>query len=430
MKGRASEFAWWVPDAGYELLSVMRPRKGAKAEPGLICLRLAGSEVGKDLCISPEAATECLKAHLEKESLEPVRCEPVGTWNFQRAAEGTPGRLYTPLLKYTGLFRSFAAANADAQGFLDFANKYGAPLEECSLLLWHKEVLAMRQALDVWDLLRKREEQALSEHFQWRKVPLVDLEHPESPSTKTWWELSYDSHPNVDAAPSFLDRRTWQTLLIDDRWASRRARPGTPNESVPCPFTPASDFGYADDYPVLDLGGAPDVFTAARFYLAKVINERINEHTFSTFALVEEQSISRPRKAGRRRRPRKDERTKRVRKDVHMKRVDVPRNLLGAMWLQFDYAISGNKEERYCPECKTPFLVARGEARDDKAHCGTACRSKAWRRNVKEAQQRRAKGESVAEIAKHMKADETAVKGWLAYERKKGRKGKKKSRPR
>jgi hypothetical protein len=66
MKGRASEFAWWVPDNGFQLVSAGRARhRGLKYHPGLIYLRIAGSTVATDLCIPPEVASQSLRRYLE-----------------------------------------------------------------------------------------------------------------------------------------------------------------------------------------------------------------------------------------------------------------------------------------------------------------------------------------------------------------------------
>jgi hypothetical protein len=295
-------------------------------------------------------------------------------------AEGAPGRSYAPLLTYPGLFRSLANATADANGFLKFANQYGNLYETCSLFGWHSEVLAMRQAIKIWDCLRQGDERTLSEHFKWSKLRLVVSPVGETgwvfpPDNATEWALSYDSHPKMRTKPDFLDMRTRVTLhTVDPRrpWCPELAKP---HGSVECPYSPASRFGYDTDYPGLSLSGDPDVFVAARFYLSHLINQRINNyHAYSALTVVEVKSKRRsPTTApgGRL-------------KKVQATRVLVPVDLLGAIWLQFENTFVGNKEERTCLECGKPFVVARGEARSDKTRCSSACRSKARRRRLKE----------------------------------------------
>lgn len=91
---------------------------------------------------------------------------------------------------------------------------------------------------------------------------------------------------------------------------------------------------------------------------------------------------------------------------------------MGAIWLQFEDAVSGNKEYRKCLECGTPFEVAFGVARDDKSYCSNSCRSKAYRERVKHAQTMWKKGISIEEIATQLDADEGRVKEWISSTRK------------
>jgi hypothetical protein len=57
----------------------------------------------------------------------------------------------------------------------------------------------------------------------------------------------------------------------------------------------------------------------------------------------------------------------------------VPKNLLGAIWLQFAIAVETKTDFRSCAECQKWFEVTPGTGRKDKQFCSTACRVKNYR---------------------------------------------------
>ena len=62
----------------------------------------------------------------------------------------------------------------------------------------------------------------------------------------------------------------------------------------------------------------------------------------------------------------------------------MPRNLLGALWLQFARAITSSYDMRVCPICGNDFTTGPGTAkRGDAQTCGTARCKKAWQRRKK-----------------------------------------------
>jgi hypothetical protein len=97
-----------------------------------------------------------------------------------------------------------------------------------------------------------------------------------------------------------------------------------------------------------------------------------------------------------------------------------PKNLLGALWLQFAQGVSGNREYRQCGGCREWFEVSPGRSRSDKLYCSDACRARAYRERPQRATRMRAEGRPVVEIAKILNADEGQVRKWLKDQKKKG----------
>jgi len=55
----------------------------------------------------------------------------------------------------------------------------------------------------------------------------------------------------------------------------------------------------------------------------------------------------------------------------------VPKNLVGAMWLQFSQAVDGNIQFLVCPECEKPFAVNKSARGKPRIYCSASCRSRA-----------------------------------------------------
>jgi hypothetical protein len=205
MKGKASEFVWWVPDFGFAFERVVGPPYMVNHPDG-VYLRTAISREDASRSLSVEDVSHSLKNWVEN---------PLQGWfsdhshvSWSGPDESVPGRLYAPLRKHTGLFRSFAAAKPDAEGFLEFANKYGNLADYFSAVMWHREVIKMREALRVWDYIRKEDWNNLSRHFTWITEPYAKATNDENKS------LVYDSHPHLPQGkkPPFPDVRRIEFL--------------------------------------------------------------------------------------------------------------------------------------------------------------------------------------------------------------------------
>jgi hypothetical protein len=106
-------------------------------------------------------------------------------------ARETAQSTYAPLQQETGLFRELAEVPPTQEGILAFANRYGnlglvayyaaagsmhdeqeygrfgEPLES-----WIQEIAAMKEAVELLDLVRRRDETALSRKLRWRAKPV------------------------------------------------------------------------------------------------------------------------------------------------------------------------------------------------------------------------------------------------------------------
>ena len=97
----------------------------------------------------------------------------------------------------------------------------------------------------------------------------------------------------------------------------------------------------------------------------------------------------------------------------------LPKNLLGALWLQFARVVAGNVSYKPCKVCGDILTISpeQGGFRDDREFCTAACRQRDHRRKVREAKELRVKGKSVREIAKHFDTSIETIKRWLNKER-------------
>lgn len=90
-----------------------------------------------------------------------------------------------------------------------------------------------------------------------------------------------------------------------------------------------------------------------------------------------------------------------------------PRNLLGAIWLQFARAVEGNKEYRRCRVCSKWFAVSPGGKRRQAVYCSTRCRVKAYRDRQEEAVRRARAGETHSKIAQDLGTTVKTLRGWV-----------------
>jgi len=87
----------------------------------------------------------------------------------------------------------------------------------------------------------------------------------------------------------------------------------------------------------------------------------------------------------------------------------IPKNLLGALWLQFARAVDGGKEYRICSYC--PLWIEPSEnGRVTRRYCSTRCRRKAFDARKRKVRDLRARGVPVSRIAGRLGATEEKVR--------------------
>lgn len=91
-----------------------------------------------------------------------------------------------------------------------------------------------------------------------------------------------------------------------------------------------------------------------------------------------------------------------------------PKNLLGAIWVQFAQAIDGRKTFARCKGCKEWFEIGpQGLRRKQGEFCRNACKSRHYRERQGEARKLHAKGLPLDEIARRVESDLLTVRGWI-----------------
>jgi len=281
---------------------------------------------------------------------------------------GQPYRLkrYAPLRMFTGLFRAFADLAPSREPIREFANQYG--LLGIQVPMQNFSAENPDQFLGQWG---ETEEQWQKEITSMRRaVEIWDLmrtgdaaglgRHLRWKKAGKGEHLIYDTHPDL---PSF-----------EEDW--RRALP------------PEGRFQQMVE-PVQDLIRPDDVVTAARILIQRWINQHL-EGNVSPRLLYHTDL------------------------DQQVLRF-VPKNLLGALWLQLAQAIDANKEYRACRECGKWYEVSlEGDGRTKRRQfCSDPCKSKDYRRRRDRARELHAKGRPVREIAQELGTELDSVKKWV-----------------
>jgi hypothetical protein len=271
-------------------------------------------------------------------------------------------RQYAPLRQFTGLFRTFAETALTPEAIRAFANEYG--------LLG----ISVFTGLD-------RSHPVLGERLsEWRKQILLFRRPFEV------WEL--------------VRRRDSRQLACFFRWEQTPAGRGVTyefpwdsqlGESLTPTDVPAEKGLIAAEHShpeVMSYLKDQDLILPALIYVQRKVNEQLIDKVAPRLLY--------------------DPNTGRL-----VFRM-VPQTLIGALWLQFTQAISGNKELRQCGGCEKWFEVSPGpQMRTTRQFCSVACRLRAFRKR-QQARELRAAGKSVRAIARTLGVEIEVIKKWLA----------------
>jgi|GEM_PF-4701174 len=300
-------------------------------------------------------------------------------------------RHYYPLRDTPVLFRTFADLSPTEDAVRAFADQHGAlgvdsdiaiPSGKTaqhsrgeSLSIWKREITAMMHSLLVWDALRTQSVDDLSRWFHLKDEGTFSTVSY-TPDEK--WPLGVDR-----LLPQFADNSLGDWLRFLPLGPSQdRGNPGTSGIAIP-------------NSPV----------GLALAYLMMNVNFRTQQHVGISLESLVDHSRSVPL-------------------DLHV----VPKNLLGAMWMQFAQAIQGDVRYQRCPQCKTWFKVPNKANRPSTTFCSPRCRVQAFRGRQAQARDMSAKRVPLAKIARELGNDISVVRTWVRQEAKQPTQSKKPGR--
>jgi hypothetical protein len=102
----------------------------------------------------------------------------------------------------------------------------------------------------------------------------------------------------------------------------------------------------------------------------------------------------------------------------------IPRDLRGALWLQFAVAIEELKQFRKCPQCGAPFEQSRAPRtgkRPQAVLCSDRCRVAHYRERTDQARRLESAGLPVKDIARKLETEVHTVKGWVKSSKSRGK---------
>lgn len=297
---------------------------------------------------------------------------PFGTeekgWFLTACTPPFTARRYAPLQQYPTLFRTFIETPPMQEGILAFANRYGMLGGNISTHIilpnkkgaqgellkdWQEELSYLKRAVTLWDMVEAGNVEGLARHIIWKETE--DKEKKEKLVS-----VSYDSHPELplDQAPPGEGEWHISASIATSREPELLSR-----------FQPG------------------DVGQPALYYVQKVVNDHLTGRLSPRLLWNQE----------------------RTQLGLYM----APNGLIGALWLQFAQAISGNKRYHQCEYCGTWFEVSLEASRPTRVYCSDACRFKAYRKRQEDAYQLNQQGIPLKEIAKRLGTNTATAKGWI-----------------
>ena len=319
------DFRWRVPSEGFQWERGAYRLHFNRASRGGFTASMLGGVVENEFTYAPGATEFLVPRGINFESTK----SNLDVGGHDRALPlifaGHDAREYAPLTEYPALFREFAFVEQTAEGFLSFANLYGALGSEgtCEFVhsptdrakgwdtpdgwgevigAWFTEAGRMHDGVAIWDAVRREDEDFLS-HCMWY----------ENEDRLVYWEpLSDQWHISGEELLAAPDHHPERLEQIRER----------------------------------------GVLRAGLFIVQDLINEGLRTRVHERLMWADDRlAISL-----------------------------IPSNLIGALWLQFAHSVAADVDFAKCVECGTWFEVAPGSGRPDKRYCSDACRMRAYRK--------------------------------------------------
>jgi hypothetical protein len=269
-------------------------------------------------------------------------------------------REYKPLQENTGLFMSFAKLDPTEDAILSFANQYGSLYEDMAcygrpgqehFMAWRAEIWDLSSAVELWLLVRRGDIAKLADRIKWGEEEDGD---PRTGDLRMEPFVAYMPPPPNPRKTQIASSRLNSHLM---------KRFPTGNLLLP-----------------------------AMQHVRWLVNRRLKLHVSPK--LNDDASGNDPAK------------------DFILQLE--PKNLSGAIWLQFTQAVIGGREFLECAGCHNWFEVPRGRFRKDKTVCSPRCRARVYRMRADEANKMRSKGKTLPEIAEAIGVPQKQVNKWLS----------------
>ena len=199
--------------------------------------------------------------------------------------------------------------------------------------MWLDEIAEMRMALEIWDMARLADDDALQKLIYWENDKVLWTH--EVGNTESDFHEESDLFWVGDIKTGDRHVQWGNGLIVSGNYVSSE-----------------------DHHPERRDSLTPDnLVSAARYIVSDLVSEGLAGRVSAQLG------------------PRNGETVPAIRL--------VPDSLIGALWLQFAIAVDGNLDYKRCEECQMWIEIAPGAGRPDKSYCSDACRMRAYRKRAK-----------------------------------------------